>query len=377
MVIVSSGYLPQPATEGGAVETLTDMLIEYNERVLHKKQYVFSVDNEAAIDMSKKYVYTTFIYVHSNSLKYRIIELFCKVARKLFKINCGNAYIREVRKLSKELKLSNQDLLIENDYIYLKYLKDIFNNKKILHLHNDYINSDKIINCNILGEYTKIITVSQYIADRVKEIDNKLPVCTVYNGIEKAFFVPSNENKSDNGKYIMFSGRLKPYKGIEELIVAFNKIKNKNVFLYVAGLPDFINKNDHSYLDYLKTLSSDKIRFLGYVKREELIKYYSNCLFSVIPSQWEEPFGLSLVEPMAAGKPIIRSDCKAFDEIIDRKSSIVILRGENFIDQLTKEMDYLIENEEERIELGKKSYERAINFTSETYCAHMYRELET
>jgi glycosyltransferase involved in cell wall biosynthesis len=50
---------------------------------------------------------------------------------------------------------------------------------------------------------------------------------------------------------------------------------------------------------------NDKILYLGFMEQEQLVRYYQKAAAILVPIQWEEPFGLTMVEAMACGTPVI------------------------------------------------------------------------
>ena len=82
------------------------------------------------------------------------------------------------------------------------------------------------------------------------------------------------------------------YKKIDSAIEAFNKLDWP---LYIIG--------DGEQKEYLKSIAGKNIKFLGFVKREELPDYYRNARALIFPG--EDDFGITAVEAMSAGTPVI------------------------------------------------------------------------
>ena len=98
------------------------------------------------------------------------------------------------------------------------------------------------------------------------------------------------------GDYFLSTARLEPYKRVELLIKAFMKMPDKRLIVTSGG----------SQFDQLKKMASghENIKFSGWVQKDVLIKLMGESLASIyIPI--EEDFGISPVESMAAGKPVI------------------------------------------------------------------------
>lgn len=98
--------------------------------------------------------------------------------------------------------------------------------------------------------------------------------------------------KDQGGDYYLIVSRLSRYKKIDIAVEAFNKLGWK---LIIIG--------EGPEEKRLKKLAGTKIKILGYQRREQVIKHYNNCKGYILPG--EEDFGISAVEAMAAGKPVL------------------------------------------------------------------------
>lgn len=119
---------------------------------------------------------------------------------------------------------------------------------------------------------------------------------TVYNGIDTELF-PCEEERED---YLLFVGRITPEKGTKEAIQVAKETGHR---LLIIGP---LYKEDQEYFDQsVKPYLDDKILYLNFIERKQLARYYKKAKAFLMPIQWEEPFGLSMVEAMACGTPVI------------------------------------------------------------------------
>lgn len=141
---------------------------------------------------------------------------------------------------------------------------------------------------------------------------------TIYNGIDLDAF-PFSESHDD---YLLFAGRLQPEKGLAEAVQIARMTGEK---LLIIGPPVTGEYWDKKIAPYL----GDKIQYLGFVPREELFKYYQRAKATLVPIQWEEPFGLILVESMACGTPVIVFERGSVPEIVVEGKTGFIIKDNN------------------------------------------------
>ena len=68
VAIITSGYLPVPASKGGAVENIVENFIIENEIEKKVNFEIFSIYDENAENISKKYQYTNFNFIKPNKI---------------------------------------------------------------------------------------------------------------------------------------------------------------------------------------------------------------------------------------------------------------------------------------------------------------------
>ncbi len=112
--------------------------------------------------------------------------------------------------------------------------------------------------------------------------------------------------KKDDGYYLVV-GRLEKYKGIQDILPFF---KNSTRRLKIAG--------DGSFAPELKTLASNdpNIEFLGRLPHHQLAQLYAGARATLVPSICWETFGLTVLESLNQGTPVITSNYGALPEII-------------------------------------------------------------
>jgi len=133
----------------------------------------------------------------------------------------------------------------------------------------------------------KYIANSETVARRLKKY-YRMDSTVVFPPVDvKSFRV--NEGHSD---YFLIVSTLTPYKRIDLAVQLFNKIGRRLVII-----------GDGPHRSYLEAIAADNIDFLGFKSDEEVREYMQNCRAFLFPG--EDDFGITPVEAMACGKPVL------------------------------------------------------------------------
>jgi len=146
----------------------------------------------------------------------------------------------------------------------------------------------------------------------------------ILKGIEKdRLFVTPNATDTDlicppknvNGEYLAYLGRLNYDKGID---IAVKISLVSGIPLKIAGT---INPNEPEahilYEEKVKPFIGKNIEFIGPINDHQKSSFLGNAICLLMPNRWEEPFGLVMIESLAAGTPVIGTNKGAIPEIID------------------------------------------------------------
>ncbi|MCX8009467.1 MAG: glycosyltransferase family 4 protein [Patescibacteria group bacterium] len=136
-----------------------------------------------------------------------------------------------------------------------------------------------------------------------------LYIDTVYNGIDVDLY-PFQDKPSEE-QYLLFLARFSPEKGPKEAIEIAQRTGRK---LKMAVKVDQVDKE---FFESCKSLlEKSNVDLIGEVGIEEKVRLLQHAYALLAPIQWEEPFGLFVVEAMACGTPVIGMRRGSFPEII-------------------------------------------------------------
>jgi glycosyltransferase involved in cell wall biosynthesis len=169
------------------------------------------------------------------------------------------------------------------------------------------------------------LTNSHTTAERIKKFYHR-PSTVIHPPIDREKFIAS-ENKP--GEYFLIVSRLLPYKNIDTVIKTFNRRTEK---LLIVG--------DGPQREYLKQISTSNIEFAGFLSEAQLVQAYQKAT-ALVFSASDEDFGISAIEAMAAGKPVIAYQSGGLTEtVIEGKTGV--LYKENTVESLNQAIDKFI-----------------------------------
>jgi glycosyltransferase involved in cell wall biosynthesis len=161
------------------------------------------------------------------------------------------------------------------------------------------------------------IGISKFVVHRLIEVNGVPPgrVVLVYNGIDLARFEGTSPGALQHalglpaGTMVVFaSGRAMPYKGIPVLIQAAALMAQTDPEVHFAYAGDGPAREE--FEREVRSLGLNRFHFLG--KRTDTAELLCSATVAVAPSVWAEAFGLTVVEAMAAGVPVVASPHKLY-----------------------------------------------------------------
>ena len=163
--------------------------------------------------------------------------------------------------------------------------------------------------------------------------------------------------------YFLFVGNLEPRKNLIRLIEAFALLKNLEHELWIVGNTWY---RAGAVRERVRSLGLEgRVRFLGYVPREDLPDLYRGATAFVYPSLLEG-FGLPIVEAMACGTPVITSNNSGLKEIA---ADAALLIDPTDVRAIADAMGRLGYNSAERDQLRERGLRRAAEFSWEKTAA--------
>jgi glycosyltransferase involved in cell wall biosynthesis len=171
--------------------------------------------------------------------------------------------------------------------------------------------------------FTRLVTISCTMRQRLEE--NGLGPCSL---ITYGCHARPPRGRLSSSPLLAYSGRLSPEKGVDNLLRAFGKVVERapEAKLIIAG--------DGPQRKSLEALSrgleiQDQVCFLGHLERPEMEKAFEEVWAQIVPSQWEEPFGVVTTEAMMRGTAVIASNHGGCAEcVVDGRTGVLFPAGD-------------------------------------------------
>jgi glycosyltransferase involved in cell wall biosynthesis len=201
-----------------------------------------------------------------------------------------------------------------------------------------------------LARGSGVIGCSRYVADQFALHAGQAGRChTVHNGFDPGVFSP--DPRVERRQALLYVGRVAPEKGVHVLVDAFRTLSAERPELeliivgpsWIADPAQLLDTEPALYeeirrfssTDYEDALlrragpARDRVRLLGVLDHDEVAEQYRRCAALIMPSLFEEPFGMPVVEAMASGASVVASRRGGLPELIeDRVDGYLVEAGD-------------------------------------------------
>lgn len=171
---------------------------------------------------------------------------------------------------------------------------------------------------NVFPKYKELNWISMSFAQRNGMPANTHWVGNVYHGLAADTFAP---NYTPSGDYIAYLGRIIEPKGVHLAIAAvkhYNRTAAKKLKLKIAGKHYSGHTKDTYWQERIQPLiDGQEIDYVGFIgdnaKKQEFL---GNAQALIVPSIFDEPFGMVIIEALACGTPILGLSSGAIPEVV-------------------------------------------------------------
>ncbi len=273
---------------------------------------------------------------------------------KYERVPCGGDFKRYRQAVIAFLKNNSFDLIhIFNRPRLVKAVREVAPNSRIiLSMHNDMFNPEKIAPSEAaiaIDNVERIINISDYVGNTIKKMYPQAgsKLYTVYSGVDLDRFRPAISKETlkirealrkkyrlTSKKVILYVGRLSIKKGVDILIRAILELakKHPDIALVLVGSNWYGQNKVSDYVAYLRSLAKRSpvpIITTGFVKPEEVHRWFWAGDIFVCPSQWQEPLARVHYEALASGLPIVTTNRGGNPEVIRTTNKLIVENPED------------------------------------------------
>jgi len=196
--------------------------------------------------------------------------------------------------------------LIHNHYDFLPLSYSDFTDTPVVTTIHGFSSSAILPVYKKYNDSTYYVAISE--ADKSAELDY---IATIHHGIDLNQFT----YEQDAGDYLLFFGRIHPDKGVHDAIKVASKTGKRLVIAGIVQDEAYFKDQVEPYID------GSKVEYIGSVGPAERQQVLGGALALLHLIYFDEPFGLSVVESMACGTPVIAYDRGSMPELIQNGSN--------------------------------------------------------
>jgi glycosyltransferase involved in cell wall biosynthesis len=311
-------------------------------------------------------------------------------------------------RFGRHLRLASLIRLAQFDIVHLhEYLRTQFfaSYPKVMHFHNNPLGDQDRNELTVkaphywsqVGKSSLQIAVSEFVRKRLCLVHQEAGldarrknIVTVQSGVDAVGFrlqtVDQNRRRvrndlglKDSDVLFLFAGAVRPEKGVDYLARAFARlcVENSVACLAIVGGSklwieagwlgrDAVDSTEQQIRSILApAIERNRAFLLGIISPVDIGAYYAAADVFVLPSMFQETFGLVILEAFSAGVPVIAFRSGGIPELVeDRKNGIIIDQGDE--EALFSGMRELTSDKSLRERLGHEAMRTARRFSWES-----------
>jgi glycosyltransferase involved in cell wall biosynthesis len=347
----------------GGDKTLEAMLEHYPDAPVYT--LIYQAENFRGTHIAQHPIHTSFIEkLPKGRKKYRSYLAFMPLAIEQFDLSEYDVLVSSSSAIAKGIITGPNQLHISYIHTPIRYAWDL-QHQYLREANMEtgikswlarwVLNKIRIWDIRTINGVDKMVANSHYIARRIRKVYGR-KATVIYPPVDIDAF-PLQEQKQD---FFLTASRIVPYKKINLIVKAFNKMPEKR--LVVIG--------DGTEFNKLKAIAGSNIELMGYQPDEVLRDKMQNARAFVFAA--EEDFGITPVEAQSCGTPVIAfGKGGATETVIDGETGLF------FSEQTEESIIEAVQRFEQQEFIPKKIHEHAKYFSKARFQNEMINLIET
>lgn len=298
--------------------------------------------------------------INKNNWLNKSVEVFLRFHKEqpfdvvLSQSAAGHGIIRKKKELNIKVITISHGTIIGEFQTFLKEMNLPSDFWKLVKNTGFVLNNFFIRQRDIILHSNRVIAVSNAVKEALVEetfIDDRR-IEVIHNGIRPIDLLKGTENKCP---VVIYVGRVEKSKGIQLLLQALSQISSE-YYLKIIGTGPYLTKLQEQ-AEILKI--SGKVEFVGRVNHSAVLQHLAVSDIFVLPTLRVEGFPMTIVEAMFAHLPLLVSNMGGVADAVENEVNGFLVESNN-ADALKDALCTLINNAELRVEMGEKSYQKAV-----------------
>ncbi|MBS1104163.1 glycosyltransferase family 4 protein [Gluconobacter sp. Dm-62] len=210
-----------------------------------------------------------------------------------------------------------------------------------------------------LARHVLVCGVSDWVVRRFQEGCRPLRTEVQPNCIDLSALPFSVERQ----RTVLFAGRVVADKGVDAFVRAWGNVRKKHPgwTALIMGADRFGPESpETSYLERLRPVAAAAgVMMTGYRPHSDVLKAMAQAAIVVVPSRWEEPFGMTALEAMGCGAAVVASPMGALPDLVGEAA---LLAAPDEPEALEQALGFAMDDDELRERLGALGRRRAALF---------------
>jgi len=180
--------------------------------------------------------------------------------------------------------------------------------------------------------------INQFVAiSHAQAASAPMPVEVIHHGIDADMFTFGEGKGDELGEYLLFLGRMQWIKGPQ---IAARIARENGKRLVIAAKME--EKPEIEFFEkQVEPMLGDDVEFIGEVGGQQKVDLLRNASALLNPIQWPEPFGLTMVEAMSCGTPVLAFNRGSVPEVVNHGVTGFVCSDENELSAAVGKLDQI------------------------------------